>query len=270
MKDIDNKSGLLPIGVVAKSYGVSENRIRRMEAAGLLKPVYVSEESGYRYYDSANISQIATILSLKSFGFVNEDIKEHFSHPGDYSELYRKLQDMQNVINDLVERMGRRIKNTNIYHCEIIEYEESYCLTKKVHVAFSLSAFSEIIRGMLYEAVLMQLPIDYTRAFLIKSDYMDYRKFKKEDEQDYTFCLPLRKKTEGHDIELIPKGKVVSFVWSFPGVDYKDIIPVIDKLLKSKGLTQIDTLRATYDIGGHTGPGVPTEDTIMHIFVPIK
>ena len=72
MKYLEKKNGLLPIGIVAKSYGISENCIRRMEAADLLKPAYISRESGYRYYDSANVSRIGTILTLRSFGIFGE------------------------------------------------------------------------------------------------------------------------------------------------------------------------------------------------------
>ena len=41
MKYLEKKNGLLPIGIVAKSYGISENCIRRMEAADLLEPAYI-------------------------------------------------------------------------------------------------------------------------------------------------------------------------------------------------------------------------------------
>lgn len=261
---------LLPIGIVAKSYGVSENCIRRMESAGLLEPAYISEKSGYRYYDSANISRIGTVLSLRSFGFVNKDIKEHFTHAGDYSALYHGLIEKQRALNYLVEKMSRKLKNFHMYQCEVIEYEETYCCIKKEHIRPSLEAISEISRRMLYETVRSDLPVDYSRAILIKTDCMDYKKFRREQEQDLTFCLPLRKKAEGPYIDRIPAGKVVSFAWSFSDLDYPDIIPLIDELMNSKDLAQVDTLRAAYDIGGYTGDEITAEDTVMHILIPIE
>ena len=91
MKYLEKKHGLLPIGIVAKSYGISDNCIRRMEAAGLLQPAYISRESGYRYYDPANVSRIGTILTLRSFGFVNEEIKEHINNiiESNYNVVYK-------------------------------------------------------------------------------------------------------------------------------------------------------------------------------------
>ena len=35
-------------------------------------------------------------------------------------------------------------------------------------------------------------------------------------------------------------------------------------------LTQIDTLRASYDVGGYRGGESSAEEMVMHIFVPIK
>ena len=118
MKYLEKKNGLLPIGIVAKSYGISENCIRRMEAADLLKPAYISRDSGYRYYDSANVSRIGTILTLRSFGFVNEDIKEYFESSGNYSVLYGKLLKKQQTLNRLIDKMRRlpmKLQNTILH-----------------------------------------------------------------------------------------------------------------------------------------------------------
>ena len=261
---------LLSIGIVAQSFGVSENCIRRMESAGLLEPAYKSQKSGYRYYDSASVSRINTILALKSFGFVNEEIKEHFTHPEDYSVLYDILLKKQSALNHLIENMRHRLKNNGVFHCEISEYEATYCYTKRTRMVLSLNTLSELARDMFYEAIHAKLPINYNRALLLMSDCMDYRKFQRDLEQDFTLCLPLREAVDGKDILLVPAQKAVSFTWNYPEPDYPDIIPFIDALFKTRKLKQIDTLRASYDIGGHTGSEITAEDTIMHILVPVE
>ena len=80
-------ANLFSIGTVSKSFGVSDNTIRRMEAAGLLIPAVI-KESGYRYYDYDNISRIKTILMLRSFGLVYDDMREYFKNPGDFSQCH--------------------------------------------------------------------------------------------------------------------------------------------------------------------------------------
>lgn len=269
MNGTEKKHNLLPIGTVAKSFGISDNCIRRMEAAGLLKPAYISPESGYRYYDAANVSRIGSILTLRSFGFVNEDIKAHLNSSRDYSVLYDKLLKRQDALNQLVDRMSRLIKNNGFYHCEITGYSSSYCYTKKVRIVPSLATLSNLTCEMLYGAIKSGLPVNYNRAVLLKTDCMDYRDFRTDIAQDLTICLPLRERVEGPEIDLIPAEKVVSVSWSFPGPGYREIIRLIDELFIAKGLTQTDTLRASYDTGGHMANESSSEDAIMHLFVPI-
>lgn len=269
MKYLEKKNGLLPIGIVAKSYGISENCIRRMEAADLLKPAYISRESGYRYYDSANVSRIGTILTLRSFGFVNEDIKEYFESSENYSVLYGKLLKKQQTLNRLIDRMRRLQKNDGIFRYEIAEYDSAYCYTKTIHFTPTISGLSELMREILYDAIQSGLPVNYTRAFLIKSDCTDYREYNVYEDRDYTICLPLREPSEGSGIELIPPIKVVSVAWSYPGLAFRELISFIDEVFKAAGLTQTDTLCATYDLGGNTGGDSSSEETVMHIMVPI-
>ncbi len=270
MKCKNKKQTLLPIGTVAKGYGVSDNCIRRMESAGLLSPAYISPDSGYRYYDSSNISRIGTILDLRSFGFVNEDIMAHFNHSTDYSVLYKKLLYRQAELNRLVDRMSRLVKDEKICHCEITEYEASYYYIKKSRFAPTLGSLSELTDCIKYEAIKSGLPFNYNRSILINTDCLNYKKFKVEHEQVFTICLPLREPAEGPDIIYIPTVKAVSMAWALPGLDYFDIIHIIDNLFKTKDLTQAGTLRASYDLGGHMGDESTLEETIMHILVPIN
>ena len=81
------KTELIPIGNIAKSFGISDNTIRRMEAAGLLTPAEI-KESGYRYYDADNIFRIKTILTLRNFGLVYDDMREFFNSSGDFTLVY--------------------------------------------------------------------------------------------------------------------------------------------------------------------------------------
>ena len=88
--DTKNNPDLLTIGVVAKSFGVNENTIRRMEAAGLLSPALI-KDSGYRYYSHDNISRIKLILTLRSLGLIYDDMREFINDPSDFTPVYNKL-----------------------------------------------------------------------------------------------------------------------------------------------------------------------------------
>ena len=63
------------IGDFSNVVGISVKTIRFYEEKGLIKPAYIDEYTGYRYYDNKNIEQILVILQYKNMGFTLEEIK---------------------------------------------------------------------------------------------------------------------------------------------------------------------------------------------------
>ncbi|MBP5236232.1 MAG: MerR family transcriptional regulator [Clostridia bacterium] len=267
---MEKPENLLPIGVVAKSFGVNESSIRRMEEAGILSPAYISKESKYRYYDSDNIARIALILSLKSFGFVNEEIRNHLNHPGDYTELYNILIERQDALNLLISQMKRRLKSSSFDEFEFKDFSAAYCLTKKVKMIPSREGISSIIKQSVFEAVRDKYPIDYSHSVLIVTECMDFRQYRRNCLQDLLFCIPLREKTSEEDIRFFQSRKVVSAAWNSPAKGFESLIPKVDQLFRMQKLKQSDALCASYDVGSFQGDGIASDDTIMHILIPFE
>ncbi len=264
------KPQLLPIGIVAQSFGVSENNIRRMEVAGLLTPAYISEQSKYRYYDYDNLSTIANILTLKSFGFINDDIRDFLKAPGNYSDAYEKLVEKQRAITLQLDKIGRRVKLEGTYHCETLSYSGTYCFARKVTMMPSIQNLSEFTQDILYDAVKAKYPIDYLRAVLIVTDCMDFRTYELYKEQELTFCVPMREKVVGDEIIFLPPSSAVSFTWNFTANDFNRSLPIIDQYMTSQSLKQSDTLRASYDVGEYMGKDIRPDESVLHLFVPFE
>ena len=261
---------LLPIGVIAKAFGVNESRIRRMEAAGLLTPARVSNQSNYRYYDQENIFQIAVILTLKSFGFVNEDIREHLTHPNDFSFLYNKLLAKQEALALLIDQFSNRIKNSRRYQCDIVDYSGGYYYAQKIHLIPALDVILSETRSLLFRAVKKKLPVDYSRAPLMFTDCTDYRTYWHEDERDLTFCIPLRSDAGGDDVLFFPACKTLSLAWNHPMEDYPFVLSSINNMFAQYRFVQNGFLCATLDVANFSGRSLSSEDAFMHILVPIK
>lgn len=49
--------------------------LRYYEKKGLLKPVYVDLNTGYRYYETSQLMEISKIISLRQIGLSIKDIK---------------------------------------------------------------------------------------------------------------------------------------------------------------------------------------------------
>lgn len=62
------------IGTFSKLVGVSTKTLIYYDTIGLLKPVKVDYENGYRYYDGDSISKLLAIQFMQSFGFTINEI----------------------------------------------------------------------------------------------------------------------------------------------------------------------------------------------------
>lgn len=73
--DIKTSDKLYRIGMFANMNHVTVKALRHYDEQGLLKPVYVDEVSGYRYYTAGQLPVIHQILALRGMGFSLDEIK---------------------------------------------------------------------------------------------------------------------------------------------------------------------------------------------------
>ena len=67
---------LFSIGRLSKIAKVSIDTIRYYDSIGLLKPAYISEDTGYRYYGTGQVEMLDKIKELKDYGFSLNEIKK--------------------------------------------------------------------------------------------------------------------------------------------------------------------------------------------------
>lgn len=263
-------SDLLPIGVVAKSFGVSENTIRRMETAGLLTPALI-KESGYRYYDYSNISRIKMILSLRSLGFVYEDMREYFKNPGDFSIIQQKLLDKKLVLDALIEHTNQYIKPKTpgeisiLHHGRICLFSKSYYTDEPLNVRMMERYSSDALT----EAIKAKYPVDQMRPVSILTDYSDYRDFDYTIPLHLTFCIPLRKEISAPDTITIPPRTILQLAW-YKGVEIRSALDNFGKCMAANNLKQCDTLAATFEVGRHLDENIEDNGYLFHILVPCE
>ena len=66
---------LYKIGMFANMNRVTIKTLRYYDEQNLIKPVYVDEKNGYRYYEASQIADLHRILALRGMGFSIEDIR---------------------------------------------------------------------------------------------------------------------------------------------------------------------------------------------------
>ena len=77
--------------------------LRYYEKEGLLTPVYIDQNTGYRYYESSQLIDISKIISLRQIGLSIKEIKKVLDG-----------YDMKKILNDRKNEIEKNIKNYNI------------------------------------------------------------------------------------------------------------------------------------------------------------
>lgn len=101
---------MLSIGEFSKICEVTTKTLRYYEEIGLLQPVHINEENGYRYYEIGQLQTMLFISRLKGYGFSLEEIREQIKNNEDgeeklYAGLRRKKEEMQTQLYALTETL---------------------------------------------------------------------------------------------------------------------------------------------------------------------
>lgn len=100
---------LLKIGEMAKLNHVTQHTLRHYDRLGILKPSYVDESSGYRYYNLEDCNRLNRILAYKAIGFSLEKIRELLD-----CELGMFRDELVQLSNDL-EKERQKIETLKSY-----------------------------------------------------------------------------------------------------------------------------------------------------------
>ena len=137
---------LMKIGEIAAFFDVSVKALRIYEKKGIIKPVKVDLESGYRYYSADQVKQLNALIDLQSLGFSLDEIKEIMDGKLTKEELVEKFQrkkwawqetilaaqNKMDLISDITERMADTGECREIH--AMTEEERAWLLVKMVCV----------------------------------------------------------------------------------------------------------------------------------------
>lgn len=98
---------LYRIGMFAKLNRVTIKTLRYYDEQGLLKPEYVDEETGYRYYLATQTAQVHQIVAMKKMGFSLEEIRKIMAGASDKSVLLSKKHEILQEIARLTETLAQ-------------------------------------------------------------------------------------------------------------------------------------------------------------------
>lgn len=101
-----NQNNLFPIGEVSKLFHISISSLRHYENIGLLKPEYVSPDSGYRYYGTEQFEVLNTIRYLRALDMPLSEI-EDFLKNKDIKLIEEKLLQQKEIVLQKQQELKR-------------------------------------------------------------------------------------------------------------------------------------------------------------------
>lgn len=262
-----NEKFLFQISEAARACGVSRSTLMRMEEKGILKPAYVSKESGRRYYDNFNIAQIIQVEKFKSMGLSSKEIIRYYESGGQIEPLRAALEYKLYELQNGVEELQIRSAEPGTYSISEMIIPEVVCFmsksmghTIKDKYEASFNAFAECVRKgyRLSDEPLFTISdrSDYLSGHIGAEDYPLYS------------CIPLKEKTP--EAVVLPRCKVFSFLYygSYDDIDEAWLTfgrEINKRNLKPTGLPRVLGLVAPY-----TGKEIAQKRYCSRFVVPIE
>lgn len=128
--------------------------LRFYEEQGLIKPCFVDKFTGYRYYETCQLDEVATIISLREVGLSIKEIRS-VKEGGNLTEI---LERRKHVISDSLAEYGEQLRKINQMLKEnvmqskiIIKNLPSYTVYYKDGVIRDFSKITEFVLTAGYE-----------------------------------------------------------------------------------------------------------------------
>jgi len=115
---------MLKIGDFSKLSHVTVKALRLYDQMGLLKPAWIDDFTGYRYYSANQLPRLNRILALKDLGFSLEQIAKLLDESLSPAEIRGMLRLKQAELQQLVEEEQARLSRVEA-RLKQIEQEES-------------------------------------------------------------------------------------------------------------------------------------------------
>lgn len=213
-----NTKNLFRITEAARACGVSRSTLMRMEESGLLKPAYVAEDSGRRYYDNFNVAHILQVEKFKAMGLSNEEIITYYRSGGEVKQLLTAMENRLSELERGVEELRLRERQADDISVSIVTLPESTCLTRCVTgrtVQDKYNAMFDFYR----ECVRKGCKLSDEPIFVVsdRTDYLDG--YIGEDKFPFHVCVPIKERTPDAVVFSACKALSVLYYGDYDGVD---------------------------------------------------
>ncbi len=244
------------IGEFSKLVSLSVKTLRYYQEIGLLEPVSIDEETGYRYYDTHSYERAKKINQLKAFHFSLMEIKEmidQIQEPEDLqaylkekhhqmeTQIVNLKKEQEKLLQAMVQKEGKSMsKNYEIKEKTVenllvasIRYKGRYD-----EMGHYIAELFKVVKGAASGPVM---------ALYHDDSYQ-------EEDADIEVCVPVKKMVAGKDVTTITLegGKYLSTIHIGAYEDLSDAYKAMTDYVNEKGIISCVPSREIY----LKGPGM--------------
>ena len=209
------------IGELSKHQNISRQTLIYYDKIGLFCPAYTDPSNGYRYYSSAQLDYLDTILILKKIGFSLEQIKEHMKNYTMESSIAalqkqlvvisRRMEELQMLKSRIKQRCTQMERSLAAQkdggRVTLEQVEKQYILLQPVQPPHTLEDVSLATKQCFVRAFKEQLPVYFQSGAVVP--YANIRAGR-YTEAAYAF-LPMEKPIPSiPEVQELPAGRCVS------------------------------------------------------------
>lgn len=244
------KNNFLSISELASISGVNAKSLRYYDHIGILRPVFVDPDTGYRYYAFFQKEQVDAIqlcvemgIPLKHFSDFNDNENPHFLYGRLISKgiayTSEKIHELQSTLSRLQYMQDALARAEDSYAQELPKtytLPERTCWTVPYHGTQFCDAAQELLRKIILEINRQGLKIGYSNGLILAHYDNEWKQFMFVDIDTDS----LTDETEKHkEILHIPESRYLckkiehsgteqAFIWSSPYIEKEQISLIVE------------------------------------------
>lgn len=260
---------LFSIRQAARACNLSRSSLIRLEEKGLLTPAYTDEKSGYRYYDTHNISRILQIQKFQWMGFPAEEIRAYYSDGGNADKLLAALEQKLYVLQQQVEEIRLRSHNVPDMSLSIIEIPESICCVRKYQGALIQDKYHASY-DFFHECVENGISLAPKPIFLIneRTDYLEGKIT--STPYDFYVCIPILPEQAPEDAVSFPACTALSLLVYGNYNNINEAHLYLGEQLHKRRLTPAGYVRSIALVAPYVGREIEPDRYCSQLVLPVE
>jgi DNA-binding transcriptional MerR regulator/effector-binding domain-containing protein len=247
------------IGEFSKISGFSVKTLRFYHEKGVLVPSCVDDQTGYRYYDQANVEKARVVAQLRRMEFPLGQITEMLDCSDDEADLLGYLERQKEALQQRMQECGDIVRS--LEHIISTEREAKMAVEHSTFEVEEKVLEPVLVAGVRFTGCygdcgkyFAKIGRALGRHISGKPLNLYYDGEYREKDADIEACMPIRKRVEAEGISVreLPGGRCVSLVHQGPydqlGRSYAKILDYVNQ----KGYNTILPSREVY----LKGPGM--------------